>query len=177
MIGICPEHYWNTEKVAFKHKKIIGNTSAFICQNNQTPSCDETNQKDPIIVDQTKSAGNWWWRYTKAPGGTLICFDTSLIPLVDHIWWTIFQTLWSVDVKSLCTIFTQHRYKISRSQRHQLRIIISFVSADDNDQHFFQLTIIIRIFLLPTLGSSSPLVLVAATCQSPQSSPAPKNNG
>ena len=37
---------------------------------------------------------------------------------------------------NLCTIFTQHRYKISRSQRHQLRIIISIFSAEFNNQDF-----------------------------------------
>ena len=58
-LGFAQGTIENTEKAAFKHKKIIGNTSAFICQNNQTPSCDETNQKDPIIVDQTKGASNW----------------------------------------------------------------------------------------------------------------------
>ena len=40
-IGVYPEYYWNTEKATFKHKKISSSTFAFICQNNQIPSCDE----------------------------------------------------------------------------------------------------------------------------------------
>jgi len=57
------------------------------------------------------------------------------------------RDFFGVLMLNLCTIFTQHRYKmISR---------ISTAVAEDNFQHF----LIIRTFLLPPLGSSFPLGL------------------
>ena len=82
------------------------------------------------------------------PRRALICVRKSLIQ--GHFEWTLCTHWLLMLMLNLCSMFTWHWYKISRSQRHQLRIIISV----------FQLTITIRIFLLPHCrGSSSPLGL------------------
>ena len=145
MIRICPEHYWmKHKKVAFKHKKISGNTSALICQNNQTPSCDETNQKIPDNSWSNQRCQQLVVAIYESPRRTLICFDTRVFYPKDHILWTLW-TDFLVLMLNLCTIFSLHRYKISRSQRHQLRITVSFFqptiiisifSAEDNNQDF-----------------------------------------
>jgi len=80
----------------------------------------------------------------ESPRRTLICFDTRVFYPRDHILWTLW-TDFLVLMLNLCTIFSLHRYKISRSQRHQLRITVSFFqptiiisifSAEDNNQDF-----------------------------------------
>ena len=96
-----------------------------ICQNNQTPSCDETNQKDPIIVDQTNGASNWWWQFTKAQEDFDLLRYESFIPGTTYCR-PCGQT-WDVDVKSLHDLYTA-------SIQNQP---ISTASAEDNNQLCF----------------------------------------
>ena len=77
------------------------------------------------------------------PRRALICVRKSLIQ--GHFEWTLCTHWLLMLMLNLCSMFTWHWYKISRSQRHQLRITVSFFqptiiisifSAEDNNQDF-----------------------------------------